>query len=70
MDIDSVTNASERDHVHSLSEALASFGKIARIAIGKSNKNGDAISADIFTEISHGVDKWLWIVEAHLQLQR
>jgi starvation-inducible DNA-binding protein len=63
-------NASERDYVHSLSEALASFGKIARNAIGKSNENGDAVSADIYTEISRGVDKWLWMVEAHLQLQR
>jgi starvation-inducible DNA-binding protein len=41
-----------------------------REAIGKSNELGDAVSADIFTEISRGVDKWLWMVEAHLQLQR
>jgi starvation-inducible DNA-binding protein len=63
-------NASERDYLHSLSEALASFGKIVRDAIGKSNELGDAVSADIFTEISRGVDKWLWMVKAHLQLQR
>jgi starvation-inducible DNA-binding protein len=62
-------NASEPNYVQSLSDALASFGKIARNAIGKSNENGDAVSADIFTEISRGVDKWLWMVEAHLQLQ-
>jgi len=61
---------SERDYVQSLSGALASFGRIAREAIGKSNELGDAVSADIFTEISRGVDKWLWMVEAHLQLQR
>lgn len=42
----------------------------SRNAIGKSNENGDAVSADIYTEISRGVDKWLWMVEAHLQLQR
>jgi len=63
-------SASERDYVQSLSGALASFGKIARKAIGKSNENGDGVSADIFTEISRGVDKWLWMVEAHSQLQR
>jgi starvation-inducible DNA-binding protein len=62
-------SASERDYVQSLSAALASFGKIAREAIGKSNELGDAVSADIFTEISRGVDKWLWMVEAHLQSQ-
>ena len=54
----------------SLSGALASFGKVARDAIGKSNELGDAVRADIFTEISRGVEKWLWMVEAHLQSQR
>src|SRR5216683_2299498 len=52
-------SASERDYVQSLSGALASFGKIARTAIAKANELGDALSADIFTEISRGVDKWL-----------
>jgi len=61
-------SASERDYVQSLSGALASFGKIAREAIGKSNEFDDAVAADIFTEISRGLDKWLWMVEAHLQL--
>jgi starvation-inducible DNA-binding protein len=61
---------SERDYVQSLSGELASFGKIARNAISKSNELSDAVSADIFTEISRGVDKWLWMVEAHLHLQR
>ena len=27
----------------------------------------DADSADVLTEISRGVDKWLWFVEAHQQ---
>jgi hypothetical protein len=29
----------------------------------------DADAADIFAEISRGVDKWLWFVEAHLQAE-
>jgi len=58
--------ASEHNYVQSLSDALASFGRIARNAISKSNELGDAVSADIFTEISRGVEKWLWMVEAHL----
>jgi starvation-inducible DNA-binding protein len=60
----------EESQFQSLSGALASFGKIAREVIGKSNELGDAVSADIFTEISRGAEKWLWMVEAHLQPQR
>jgi starvation-inducible DNA-binding protein len=30
----------------------------------------DADTADMFTEISRGTDKWLWFVEAHLQAER
>ena len=63
-------SASENDYVQSLSGALASFGKIAREAIAKCNELGDAVSADIFTEILRGVEKWFWMVEAHLELQR
>jgi len=61
---------SSQDHVAALSAALASFGKLARRAIDTSNEVNDADTADIFTEISRGVDKWLWMVEAHLQTGR
>src|SRR3984885_10012556 len=30
----------------------------------KVNADGDADTADVFTEISRGTDKWLWFVEA------
>jgi starvation-inducible DNA-binding protein len=58
-----------RDHVEALSNALAAFGKQARVAINQFSEIGDADSSDIATEISRGVDKWLWFVEAHLQAQ-
>jgi hypothetical protein len=29
-----------------------------------------AVAADLFTEVSRGIDKWLWFVEAHLQAER
>ena len=53
------------DHVERLSDALAAFGKKVRSAIDKTGKAGDADTADIFTEISRDVDKYLWFVEAH-----
>ena len=57
-----------REHVLALSSALAAFGKLARAAIAQTSEDAD--TADIFTEISRGVDKWLWFVEAHLQAER
>ncbi|MFL5309930.1 MAG: DNA starvation/stationary phase protection protein Dps [Myxococcales bacterium] len=55
-----------RQHVDALSSALAAFGKVIRAAIEDSDGAGDADTNDIFVEISRGVDKWLWMVEAHL----
>lgn len=56
-----------QEHVAALSDALAMFGRTARVAIEEMNELEDADSADILTEISRGVDKWLWFVEAHQQ---
>jgi starvation-inducible DNA-binding protein len=57
-------------HVEALSSALAAFGKAARKAIEESSGFGDLDTADLFTEVSRGIDKWLWFVEAHLQAER
>src|SRR5262245_1411021 len=59
-----------RSHVEALSTALATFGKAARKAINDANDLGDLDTADLFTEVSRGIDKWLWFVEAHLQAER
>ena len=59
-----------RSHVDALSSALAAFGKSARKGINEANEFGDLDTADLFTEISRGIDKWLWFVEAHLQAER
>jgi starvation-inducible DNA-binding protein len=56
-----------RSHVEALSSALAAFGKAARKGIDQANELGDLDTADLFTEVSRGIDKWLWFVEAHLQ---
>ena len=55
------------EHVAALSDALAMFGRTVRLGIEEMNELEDAGSADILTEISRGVDKWLWFVEAHQQ---
>ena len=52
-------------HVEALSTALAAFGKQVRAAIEQAADAGDQDTADIFTEISRGIDKHLWFVEAH-----
>jgi starvation-inducible DNA-binding protein len=65
-----LTAADGHSHVEALSSALAAFGKVARKAIDESNEFGDLDTADLFTEISRGIDKWLWFVEAHLQAER
>ena len=57
-------------HVEALSSALAAFGKAARKAIDQANELNDADTADLFTEVSRGIDKWLWFVEAHQQAER
>jgi starvation-inducible DNA-binding protein len=59
--------SSGEDHVKSLSAALAAFGSKMRIAIGETDDLDDSASADVCTEITRGVDKWLWFVEAHTQ---
>ena len=48
-----------------LSTVLAAFGKSVRAVIDTSAEAGDADTADLFTEISRGVDKLLWKVESH-----
>lgn len=58
--------SSGADHVATLSTALAAFGARIRRAIDEADKLGDKTTADVFTEISRGVDEKLWFVEAHL----
>ena len=57
-------------HVDALSSVLAAFAKSARKAIDDTDELGDKDTADLFTEVSRGIDKWLWFVEAHLQAER
>jgi starvation-inducible DNA-binding protein len=59
--------SSGEEHVAALSDVLAEFSGKAREAIDALDELGDPDSMDIITEVSRGVDKWLWFVEAHQQ---
>lgn len=59
-----------QDHVDALSSALAAFGHGTRVAINEADELGDPATADILTEVTRGIDKWLWFVEAHQQDSR
>jgi starvation-inducible DNA-binding protein len=54
-------------HVVAVSTALSTFGHEARLTIDEATALNDADTADMFTEISRGIDKWLWFVQAHSQ---
>jgi len=54
-------------HVEAVARALSTFGQEARTTINEATELDDADTADLFTEVSRGIDKWLWFVEAHSQ---
>jgi starvation-inducible DNA-binding protein len=57
-------------HVEAVARALSTFGHDARMTIDEASALEDADTADIFTEVSRGIDKWLWFVEAHSQAKK
>jgi len=65
-----VKDGEGRAHVGALAAVLGAFGKVVRAEIDRSNELADADTADLFTEVSRGIDKWLWFVEAHVQAER
>lgn len=55
--------------VEALAERYAALAGGTRHAIESAEDQGDADTADLFTEVSRGLDKALWFLEAHLQTQ-
>jgi 3-oxoacyl-[acyl-carrier protein] reductase len=47
-------------------EAKKANGRVD-IPVNNAGNAGDAGTADLFTEVSRGIDKQLWMIEAHLQ---
>jgi starvation-inducible DNA-binding protein len=58
--------ADELQHLFAVSGALAGFGGSIIEAIAKSTEIEDPTTADLFTEISRGIDQQLYFVESHL----
>jgi starvation-inducible DNA-binding protein len=56
-----------REHVETLARRFAALAATTRSAIGTAEDLGDADTADLLTEVSRGLDKALWFLEAHLQ---
>ncbi len=55
------------DHVVALVERFAPYATVMRGGITQAADVEDAGSAAVYTDISRGVDKQLWVLEAHLQ---
>ena len=55
------------ESVATLSDRYAHLAATSRAAIDTATEHSDADTADLFTEVSRGLDKSLWFLEAHLQ---
>lgn len=55
------------EHVTALADRLAIYAKSLRVNIDKTDQLGDMDTNDLYVEISRGIDKRLWFLEAHLQ---
>ena len=64
-----LTASDSQKHVDALSSAIATFNSYSRKGIDDTGAIGDAVTADMLTEITRGLDKLLWFVESHLAKQ-
>lgn len=55
------------EHVELLAERYAAFGKHTREAVDTTQDAGDEATADVYIEITRGIDQRLYFLEAHLQ---
>jgi starvation-inducible DNA-binding protein len=56
--------------VEALADRYAALAASTRQGIENAENHGDAATADLFTEVSRGLDKALWFLEAHVQAQK
>ncbi len=55
------------DHLAALIDRYSQYGNSLHESIDQADEAGDADTADLFTEVSRGIDKQLWFLEAHVQ---
>ena len=55
------------DHLRALVERYRAVADAVRRDVDSTGAAGDALTADVFTEVGRGLDKWLWMLESHLQ---
>jgi starvation-inducible DNA-binding protein len=55
-----------KDHLLALVERYGKVANAVRANIDDADEAGDAGSADLFTQVSRGLDEWLWMLEAHV----
>ena len=56
-----------QDHLAALIDRYSVVANAVRASIDEADDAGDADTADLFTEVSRGLDKQLWFLEAHIQ---
>jgi len=56
-----------KDHLAALIERYGQVANAVRKNIDEADEAGDPDTADIFTQVSRGLDKNLWFLEAHIQ---
>ena len=54
--------------LRSLAECVSLHGKSVRLGIVQANDLGDAVTAHIYTKISRTVDRHLWLLESHYNI--
>jgi len=57
------------DHLTALADHYGAAAATVRKAIDDTDELGDQDTSDLFTEVSRGLDKDLWFIEAHLQVK-
>ena len=56
-----------RQHLEALIDRWARYAASNRKALDEAQNEGDAATADVYTEVARAADKGLWFLEAHLQ---